>query len=64
MVPIRPSPTRVVIATVLEVRMYTGLLRGETRSGIVNEHGVQEIETIVVQSVDQSSILIPRPFWE
>ena len=54
MVAIGPASTRIRRATSLKVRMHASLLCGDSTSRIVNEHGVQKVEPIVIPAVNKS----------
>ena len=48
MVTVGPTSTRIGGASKLEVGMDASLFRGNTTSRVVNEHGIEEIEPIVI----------------
>ena len=64
MVAIGPASTRIRRATSLKVRMHASLLCRDSTSRIVNEHGVQKVEPIVIQAVNKRSGWIARPLGE
>jgi hypothetical protein len=49
---------------VLEIRMVASLLSGYTSSWVVNQHHIQQIESLLVQVGTESSVVVTKPFRE
>ena len=64
MIAIQPASARVRRTTSFKVRVHASLLCGNTTGRVVDQHGVQKIESVVIQIIHKSSCWISGPFWE
>jgi len=49
---------------VLEVRVVASLLGGDAAGGVVDEHHLEEIETLVIKVLAEGLAVIPQPLGE